>query len=288
MDWDARPSTLPRRQGRRGRAFDFAQWYPKVVVYDQYGWEEHPLYPAGEFYGEFAHVRRAPGRARGPGHRCHRRAGRAATPDGRGPKPSRAGRSTISADYYGARPPLEIAARAARTRSQDACALHAEQTCTISRCRSTRTTATRAGNRVPRWSTCCISPGDEKSWGGGVAVARTETALAWLGPCSSARYPWPQFTNVHRIEGGGTEFPMMIMDGSAGQGLIVHEARAPLPDGHAGQQRVARGLARRGLHRVPDRAVRRDPQGRRRLPGPDRAVPARDQLDGYARAGRAW
>jgi hypothetical protein len=30
-------------------------------------------------------------------------------------------------------------------------------------------------------------------------------------------------TNVHRIDGGGTEFPMMIMDGSASQGLILHE-----------------------------------------------------------------
>src|SRR5437762_8634705 len=54
IDWQARPSTLPRRQGRQGRRFDFAQWYPKVVVYDRYGWEDHPLYPAGEFYGEFA------------------------------------------------------------------------------------------------------------------------------------------------------------------------------------------------------------------------------------------
>ena len=48
------------------------------------------------------------------------------------------------------------------------------------------------------------------------------TALAWLdrffGP-----FAWPQITNVHRIEGGGTEFPMMIHDGSACQGLIVHE-----------------------------------------------------------------
>ncbi|MFN2571796.1 MAG: hypothetical protein ABR537_09330, partial [Gemmatimonadales bacterium] len=54
IDWQARPSTLPRRQGRQGRRFDFAQWYPKVVVYDKYGWEDHPLYPGGEFYGEFA------------------------------------------------------------------------------------------------------------------------------------------------------------------------------------------------------------------------------------------
>src|SRR3989440_3840099 len=54
LEWQARLSTLPRRQGRQGRRFDFAQWYPKVVVYDKYGWQDHPLYPAGEFYGEFA------------------------------------------------------------------------------------------------------------------------------------------------------------------------------------------------------------------------------------------
>jgi len=54
IEWRARPSTVPRRQGRAGRRFDFAQWYPKVVVYDRHGWEDHPLYPAGEFYGEFA------------------------------------------------------------------------------------------------------------------------------------------------------------------------------------------------------------------------------------------
>ena len=54
IDWRARPSTLPRRQGRQGRRLDFAQWYPKVVVYDRWGWQDHPLYPAGEFYGEFA------------------------------------------------------------------------------------------------------------------------------------------------------------------------------------------------------------------------------------------
>jgi len=54
VNWTRDRSTLPRRQGRQGRRFDFAQWYPKVVVYDKYGWEDHPLYPGGEFYGEFA------------------------------------------------------------------------------------------------------------------------------------------------------------------------------------------------------------------------------------------
>src|SRR5881296_3589478 len=44
IEWRARLSTVPRRQGRAGRGgrggggrrFDFAQWYPKVVVYDRH------------------------------------------------------------------------------------------------------------------------------------------------------------------------------------------------------------------------------------------------------------
>src|SRR3989442_8169010 len=51
VDWQARPSALPRRQGRQGRRFDFAPWDPKVVGYDRYGWEAHPRCPAGGFYG---------------------------------------------------------------------------------------------------------------------------------------------------------------------------------------------------------------------------------------------
>ncbi|HSL70077.1 MAG TPA: hypothetical protein VK864_07520, partial [Longimicrobiales bacterium] len=54
LDWDARLSTTPRRQGRRGRHHDFAQWYPRIAVYDRGGWQVQPLLPQGEFYGEFA------------------------------------------------------------------------------------------------------------------------------------------------------------------------------------------------------------------------------------------
>src|SRR3712207_2537613 len=54
------------------------------------------------------------------------------------------------------------------------------------------------------------------------AARLTYDALAWLqgmfGP-----YPWPQLTNLHRLESGGTEFPMLVMNGSADRGLIVHE-----------------------------------------------------------------
>src|SRR5688572_12335464 len=51
--WEGRAPIVPRRNGRRGRTYDFAQWYPKVAVYDRGGWQHNALVPAGELYGEF-------------------------------------------------------------------------------------------------------------------------------------------------------------------------------------------------------------------------------------------
>jgi hypothetical protein len=80
--------------------------------------------------------------------------------------------------------------------------------------------------RFPTWDTLAVhvlyKPADDTSWGGGKALDRTIVAAKWLesvwGP-----YAYPQITNIHRLDPGGTEFPMMIMDGSASQGLILHE-----------------------------------------------------------------
>ena len=231
MAFEARPSTLPRRQGRRGRRFDFAHWYPKVVVYDRFGWNEQPLVPAGEFYGEFATFRVTldvpddqvvgatgipvcgdPGWAR-----ANRQPGR----------PVELGR-----DRY--------AGRERVVRAGDGCAF----------ADGIADPAPAAGMKRLLWYAEDVHhfglslnpeyryeggrfrdvavhvlylPGDSASWGGGVAVRRTEVALAWLDQLFGP-FAWPQLTNVHRIEGGGTEFPMMVMDGSASQGLILHEA----------------------------------------------------------------
>ncbi len=217
MGWEARPSTVPRRQGRRGRAFDFAQWYPRVVAYDKYGWEEHPLYPAGEFYGDFGdftvtlevpedQVVGATGVpvCGDPGwEQANRNPERPVEYqrdvygpwlcDNQGPLP--AGRKRIvwvAKDVHHFALSLNPAYRYEGGHFGDV-AVHV-----------------------------LYQPGDERSWGGGVAVRNTETALRWLdglfGP-----FAWPQLTNVHRIEGGGTEFPMMVHDGSAGLDLILHE-----------------------------------------------------------------
>ena len=229
IDWQARLSTVPRRQGRQGRRFDFAQWYPKVVVYDKYGWEDHPLYPAGEFYGEFATfdvtldlaedqvigatgvpVEGDPGWERAkadPGlvidyqRDWYRRSG--------GPAVRRSGDSPSG--------------RCGEAGPGRKCVhFHAEQTHHFAFSLNPQYVYEqgRFGSAVVR---VLYLAEDGATWGSGVAVRRTEAALAWLDSVYGP-YQWPQLTNLHRIEGGGTEFPMVLMDGGASLGLIIHEA----------------------------------------------------------------
>ncbi len=218
MGWEARPSTVPRRQGRRGRAFDFAQWYPRVVAYDKYGWEEHPLYPAGEFYGDFGdfvvtldvpedQVVGATGVpvCGDPGwEKANRNPGR----------PVEYRREVYGPWLCDNQGPLEVGRKRVVWVAKDV------HHFAISMNPAYRYEGGHFGDVAVH---VLYQPGDERNWGGGVAVKNTETALRWLDGLFGA-FAWPQLTNVHRIEGGGTEFPMMVHDGSASLDLILHEA----------------------------------------------------------------
>ena len=215
LDWEARPSTVPRRQGRRGRHYDFAQWYPRVVAYDKYGWQEHPLYPAGEFYGDFGDFRVSLDLP------ADQVVGATGVPVCGDPGWERANRVPgrpveYEREHYGsfsceetAPPGRKRVTWVAREVHHFALSMNPEY-------------RYEGGRYGPVLVHVLYQPGDERSWGGGVAVRNTVAALAWLDRLFGS-FPWPQLTNLHRIEGGGTEFPMMIMDGSAGIGLIVHE-----------------------------------------------------------------
>ncbi len=230
MDWDARPSVVPRRQGRRGRHYDFAQWYPRIAAYDRHGWEWHPLLPQGEFYGEFAswdvtldvaadQVIGATGvPANGdPGWAA------AAVADPAGDTVAEA------ADAYPAPEPESLGLLASsaadgrkrvRWRAEDVhhFAWSADPAYIYEAGTAARTGPGGSGSILIH---VLYQPGDT-SWAGGKALDRSRTALDWLqgvlGP-----YPYPQITNVHRIERGATEFPMLVMNGGASQGTITHE-----------------------------------------------------------------
>jgi hypothetical protein len=219
MAWDARPSTFPRRQGRQGRRFDFAQWYPKVVVYDRHGWQEAPLVPSGEFYGEFGsylvdldvaedQVVGATGISicGDPGwERVNQ------NPD----QPV-----DYQRDYYGERTPSAQACSGAAS-GRKRLRWYAEDVhhFALSLNPAFLYEQGRYGDVVVR---VLYQQANRSAWRG-VAVERTQAALAWLDRLFG-KFAWPQLTNVDRIEsGGGTEEPMLILDDSPDFGLIVHE-----------------------------------------------------------------
>jgi hypothetical protein len=220
IDWDARLATVPRRQGRRDRHFDFAQWYPRIAVYDRDGWAVQPLLPQGEFYGEFASydvtLELAEDQVVGatgvpvegdPGWEGARAAGTSAPELRRDAYPARA------AENLGLLAASPIAGRKrVRWRAED---VHHFAF-------SSSPEYIYEGGAYEDVAIHVLYQRGDTAWDEGVAVRRTARSLAFLDTIFG-KYAWPQLTNVHRIEGGGTEFPMLIMDGSASEGLILHE-----------------------------------------------------------------
>ena len=226
LEWEARPSTICRRQCRRGRQYDFAQWYPRIAPYDRTGWAHHPLYPQGEFYGEFATYDVLLDVAE------DQVLGATGVPVEGDPGWSATNEGAIveQRDWYEVpvRPSLGLLEGGAsperkRVRFYAEDVHHFAWSTSPDYVHEGGEVASRGDRARPIAIHVLYRPGDEDRWGDGTAVRRTVRALEFLedvfGP-----YPWPQLTNLHRLEGGGgTEFPMVIMDGSAADGLIMHE-----------------------------------------------------------------
>ncbi len=258
MSWDARPSTVPRRQGRRGRSYDFAQWYPRIAVYDRGGWRPNALVPAGEFYGEFGtfdvtFVL--------PNDQVVGATGVPVSGDPGWERVKRAGTESprLASNAYGTVPPAPAATVANgfrsvrfiaknvhhfawsaspgftyegtsyvrapfggyRFRAWDTVAVHAlyrgdaEEDCTLF-------AQSVAAERREAQKRSCVGS-SLTQWENGRALNFGIESLKWLEQVFGD-YPYPQMTMLKRLDGGGTEFPMMMQNGSASMGLTLHEA----------------------------------------------------------------
>ncbi len=228
--WEARPSTVFRRQGRKGRHFDLAQWYPKVAVYDRGGWQHNALVPAGELYGEFGDFRVALVLA---DDQVVSATGVPVAGDPGWERAKRGGTvSLLQRTAYGppAPTPPPIPPASMRSVVFEAKNVHHFVWSVDPDYRYEGGIYVRPKPRnrpeFRIWDTVAVHalyrPGDETTWGSGIVVQRTIDALKWLeetyGP-----YAYPQMSAVHRLDGGGTEFPMVMHNGSASFELILHE-----------------------------------------------------------------
>jgi hypothetical protein len=222
FDWTARLSTTPRRQGREGRHYDWAHWYPRIAVFGPLGWEVQSLLPQGEFFGEFGSYDVVLEVAE------DQVVGATGVPVSGDPGYPAEG-APLNRDFYAPRPEPRLGLlgpspgsgqKQLRWRAEDV--HHFAWSASPDFLYEGATVERTGADGVPISIHVLFKP-EDTDWANGVALGRTVRALDWLqgmfGP-----YVWPQLTNLHRIEPGGTEFPMMMMNGSPSEGLIVHEA----------------------------------------------------------------
>ena len=222
MDWEARPSTEPRRQARRGRQYDFAQWHPRIAVYDEEGWHEHPLLPQGEFFGEFGSYEVILDLA---DDQIVGATGIPVEGDPGWEAVARPGYDDVHyrRDYYGDVGPTPTLGFLGESPGEGRKRIRWRAEAVHHFAWSTAPHFVYEGTMEDGVAFHVLYQQDAADeWGNGVALERTLRAREF-GDSIFGRYGYPQVTNLHRIESGGTEFPMLVMDGSASEGLIVHE-----------------------------------------------------------------
>ncbi len=208
---------LISRGGWKDKQHDLAQWYPKLVVYDEKGWHPDQYHLAGEFYGEFAtfdvtitlpynYIVAATGEpvAGDPGWSW-------VQVD-----------TSLSEEDWKKQYEIQLSEieRLGETNKERTVKFHAEQVHDFAWLASPEFLYEHGEwNNIPIH--VLYSKSAKASWSK-VVARRGEKVLEWLST-RFGLYPYPQLSITHGLMGGGMEYPMLVMNSGPWERLISHE-----------------------------------------------------------------
>ncbi|MCK4538674.1 MAG: M1 family metallopeptidase [Candidatus Krumholzibacteria bacterium] len=198
------------RSGFLGDHYDLGQWYPKMVVYDDLGW--HPdQFRKGEFYGEFGDF---DVEITIPAEFVIASTGILVSGDAGWEKAMAAGEKAGETGEHTGKAEDSITYGPAKTVK-----FRAENVHDFAWCADPEFAMEKAeynGYEIRafyrKWNS---------SWADS-ALARGIRCMKWLEDFAGP-YGYPQISIVDVPSGGGMEYPMLVMNGSADEDLMLHE-----------------------------------------------------------------